>query len=243
MEKNKLIPIGKAAKMLGVSVITLQRWHKSGKLIPIMSPKGRRQYFLKEIKSRIPQKSIFSEALKWACAKKTIEPKKEFYCQNSSDLQFHIKKLENELSEVEDLKEIYSLIVAAVGEIGNNSFDHNLGNWPDAPGILFGVDLLKRQIVLADRGQGILKTLKRVKPELKTDEQALETAFTEIISGRAPEKRGNGLKFVKKIVPLTHIDLYFQTGTATLHLTDKNLPLLVNKGKTGFRGCLALINF
>ncbi|HBI16791.1 MAG: hypothetical protein UR60_C0035G0008 [Candidatus Moranbacteria bacterium GW2011_GWF2_34_56] len=243
MKKNKLIPIGKAAKMLGVSVATLQRWHKNGKLIPIISIKGRRQYILEEIEARIPKKSIFSEALVWVSREKGVEPNKEFYCQNSSDLQFRVKKLENQLSEIENIKDVYSLIVAAVGEIGNNSFDHNLGNWPDIPGIFFGVNLLKRQIVLADRGQGIFKTLKRVKPELENDEQALETAFTEIISGRAPEERGNGLKFVKRIVPLAHIELFFQTGTATLNLTDKDSSIIVNSGKIKFRGCLALVNF
>lgn len=243
MEKNKLISTGKAAKILGVSIATIQRWDKSGKLISMRSPKGRRQYILEEIEARVPRKTMFSEALEWICAENGVEPKKEFYCQNSSDLQFRVRKLENNLSEIGDIKEIYSLIVAAVGEIGNNSFDHNLGNWPDIPGIFFGVDLLKRQIILADRGQGIFKTLKRVKPELRNDEQALETAFTEVISGRAPEERGNGLKFVKRIVPLAHIDLFFQTGTAALNLTDKNFAIVIRSEKINFRGCLAIINF
>lgn len=243
MKKNKLISIGKAAKILDVSVATLRRWDENGKLASIMSVKGHRRYLLEEIEARIPKKLIFSEALEWVCAENGIEPKKEFYCQNSSDLQFRVKKLENDLSEIEGMKEIYPLIVAAVGEIGNNSFDHNLGNWPDIPGIFFGVDLIKRQIVLADRGQGIFKTLKRVKPELENDEQALETAFMEIISGRAPEVRGNGLKFVKRVVPLAHIDLFFQTGTAALNLSDKDSAVVVMSEKIKFRGCLALINF
>jgi len=35
-------------------------------------------------------------------------------------------------------------------------------------------------------------------PELSTDEEAVRTAFTKVVSGRAPESRGNGLKFVRK---------------------------------------------
>ena len=229
--------------MLAISTQTLRRWDKSGKLVPIMSPKGHRNYLKSEIESLIPHASLFSQAFEWVSKEPGEEPKKEFYCQNSSDLQFRVKKLEDQLSAITDLQTTFSLIVAAVGEIGNNSFDHNLGNWPDIPGIFFGVNLAKRQIILADRGQGILKTLKRVKPELKNDEEALKTAFTEIISGRAPEERGNGLKFVKKIIPLAHLSLFFQTGNATIQLTEKNLDVIPTKSSRSFRGCLALLTF
>lgn len=243
MKKDDYISIGKAAKILDVSIGTLRRWDKSGQLVAIMSAKGHRKYLREEIEARVPRKSIFSEAFEWVVAKKGLEPEKRFYCQTSSDLQFRVKKLENQLAEIEDIRSIYPLIVAAASEIGNNSFDHNLGNWPDIPGIFFGYDPTTKQIVLADRGQGILKTLLRVKPQLENDEQALMTAFTEIISGRAPEERGNGLKFVKKIVPLAHISLFFQTGNATLHLTEKDTTISISKTKRDFRGCLALIKF
>jgi len=243
MEKNELVSIGKAAKILNVSVDTLRRWDKSGKLVPIISSKGHRRYLVEDLKSFLPSESIFSEAFTWVSVENFKEPEEKFYCQNSSDLQFRIKKLENRLSEIEDLKDIYPLIVAAVGEIANNSFDHNLGNWPDVPGIFFAVDLKKRQIVLADRGQGILKTLNRVRPELKNDKQALEIAFTEIVSGRAPEERGNGLKFVRRVIPLARISLFFQTGNASLYMTEKKIVVDVSETNKFFRGCLALITF
>jgi DNA-binding transcriptional MerR regulator len=243
MRKETLISIGKTAKILGVSIDTLRRWGKNGKLIPIVSPKGHRKYVLEEIEALVPHESIFFEAFRWASAEDGAEPKKEFYCQTNADLQYRVKKLENRLSEMKDMQEIYSLVTVVAGEIGNNSFDHNLGNWPDIPGIFFGWDLGKRQIVLADRGQGIFKTLQRVKPELKNDAEALDTAFTEFITGRAPEKRGNGLKLVRKIVPLAHIDLFFQTGNSTLHLTEKDNALNIGKAEKSLRGCLALIKF
>ena len=142
-----------------------------------------------------------------------------------------------------DLGDLLSLVVSIAGEIGNNSFDHNLGQWPDTPGIFFGYDLNKRQIVLADRGLGILETLKRVKPELKDHEQALLTAFTEMISGRAPENRGNGLKYVRKVVSENPIDLLFQSGDAALKMEGKNQELRITKGEESFHGCLALITF
>lgn len=95
-----------------------------------------------------------------------------------------------------------ALLSAVVGEIGNNCFDHNLGQWKDIPGCWFQFASEKQHvfIVIADRGQGVLSSLKRVAPELKDDQMAVETAFEKRISGRSPEKRGNGLKFVRNAI-------------------------------------------
>ena len=152
--------------------------------------------------------------------------------------------MSNELSLTSDknLKNNFSLVVAIAGEIGNNSFDHNLGNWPDEPGVFFGFDLSKRQIILADRGQGVLQTLKQVKPELVDDSSALIVAFTEIISGRAPEERGNGLKFVRKVVERNDMKLFFKSGNAELKVS-KESPLSIIKSDISIRGCLVLIRF
>ena len=95
-----------------------------------------------------------------------------------------------------------SLAIAAVGEIGNNSFDHNLGKWKDTPGCWYQIQSTGRclWICIADRGQGILKSLARVDPGIIDDQTALATAFEKILSGRAPERRGNGLKYVRNII-------------------------------------------
>lgn len=95
-----------------------------------------------------------------------------------------------------------SLLTAVVGEIGNNCFDHNLGKWIDVAGCLFRYTHAESiyWIVAADRGQGILASLQRVEPTLDSHQAALETAFRKQISGRAPEQRGNGLKFVRSVI-------------------------------------------
>lgn len=95
-----------------------------------------------------------------------------------------------------------SLLVAIVGETGNNCFDHNLGQWIDLPGCWFGYDLKPTSVnvALADRGQGILSSLKTVEPDLQDEQQAIELAFSKAVSGRFPERRGNGLKFVRRII-------------------------------------------
>ena len=97
-----------------------------------------------------------------------------------------------------------ALLTSIVGEIGNNCFDHNLGQWRDEPGCWFDWSPILNNsilwIVVADRGQGVRASLGRVDPSIHTDQDALDAAFSRILSGRSPEKRGNGLKFVKQIV-------------------------------------------
>ena len=151
--------------------------------------------------------------------------------------------MQDELSIIPELSYIFSLIVAVTGEIGNNSFDHNIGNWPNMPGIFFGYDLHKKRIALADRGLGVLTTLKRVKTELNTDEEALQVAFTEILSGRAPESRGNDLKFVRQIITDNPIGLKFESGDAELEIIKNGGQLAIQRSAFNFRGCLALITF
>lgn len=244
----QLIPISKAAKILGVSIETLRRWDNSGKFSSIRKPGGHRYYNLQDVndyltKSRISKSDLFILASHWASAKNAFEPNRLFYCANSSVFLSRITKLQNELAEAAELKNLFPLIIAVGGEIGDNSFAHNIGNWQDIPGIFFGYDINKKEIVLADRGQGVFTTLKRVKPELKDDIDALRVAFTEIISGRAPEERGNGLKFVRSVIMNNDINLYFKSGNAELKIGKGEADLKIQKSNGYLRGCLALIKF
>lgn len=239
MDKEELISISEAASILGVSIDTLRRWDQSGKLTSVKSEGGHRKYYRSEIE--IFLNNLFRLAKDWALRDTEISSK--FYCSNSAVFQTKLTQMQDLLAGVKAIATIFPLVVAVAGEIGNNSFDHNLGNWPDTPGIFFAYDIHKRSIVLADRGLGILATLKRVKPELNSNAKALEVAFTEILSGRAPESRGNGLKFVRKIVAENPIDLLFQTGDAELILTRNSNILDIEHSSKPFRGCLALITF
>lgn len=132
------------------------------------------------------------------------------------------------------------VIVAITGEIGNNSFDHNLGNWRDIPGVYFKYDFDNSLIVLADRGQGIRATIEKVKPSVKSDLDALKTAFLENISGRAPEQRGNGLKFVIKETKENNLFIYFHSGNAIL---KSNQKMEFENTRINLCGCLAIIKF
>lgn len=237
---EELITISEAAEILGVSIDTLRRWDKSGKLSPAKTSKaGYRLYYKSQ--TELFLNDLFGLAKDWVL--KQTEIPTQFYCSNSAVFQTRLIHMQDLLMGVGELSQIFPLIVAIAGEIGNNSFDHNLGNWPDTPGIFFGYDIHKRNIVLADRGLGILATLKRVKPTLNIDEEALRVAFTEVISGRSPENRGNGLKFVRKIISENPIGVVFQTGSAELILAKDSNELNIRSSPEPFRGCLAFITF
>ncbi len=237
---NELISISEAAELIGVSVDTLRRWDEKGQLRATRSEGGHRYYSVWQIKNY--SKDIFILAENWVLNKTEIPS--NFYCPDSSTFQSRLVKMSDELSRIsdEEIKKNFSLIVAVAGEIGNNSFDHNLGNWKDVPGIFFGFDVSKRLVVLADRGQGILQTLRKVRTELSNDSEALIVAFTEIVSGRAPEERGNGLKFVRKVVIKNNMKLFFKTGDAELEIFDES-PLSIKKTTNPISGCIALVTF
>jgi len=242
MEDNDLISITEAAEMMGVSVGTLRRWDDSGRFPSLRDkPGGNRRYFRKTIEVYLS--NLLTLATDWISSGTEIPP--TYYCDTSALFQARLQKMQSELLNTnnEEIITITPLVVAVAGEIGNNSFDHNLGQWPDIPGVFFGYDLNKRQVILADRGQGILQTLKRVRPNLVDDKKALEVAFTEIISGREPEERGNGLKFVRSVVVNNLIGLHFQSGNAQLDLKRDSSDLHIRTAAHYYRGCLAFISF
>jgi excisionase family DNA binding protein len=234
-----LISIGEASEILGVSIGTLRRWDKNRRFSAEKSAGDHRRY--SKVKIELYLNDIFVLAKDW-CVNGTEIPEK-FYCPNTGVFQARLNKMRILFEAESALKDISPLVGALAGEIGDNSFAHNLGNWPDIPGIFFGYDFRKHKIVLADRGIGILATLKRVKPELRTHDEALLTAFTEVISGRAPEERGNGLKFVRKVIMENPMGLLFQTGDAELNLVKDGRDLKIQHPETTIRGCLALLTF
>ena len=218
---NQLLPIGKTAKLLGISIKTLQRWDKSGKFVSIrVGSKGNRFYKKSDIELLL--KDLTALALKWASDQNGLRPDPAYFCETRDVFQARLEHFQSELLKTLSV-EFTSLVAAISGEIGNNSFDHNLGNWPDIQGVYFSYSLSQKKVVMADRGQGILATLKKVLPNLDNALDALEVAFTKTISGRSPENRGNGLKFVKDVILSNPIGLIFYTGDAVLlKQKDKN---------------------
>lgn len=239
---KNLVSIAEAAKYLGLSVATLRRWHNNGTLIAtFVSPGGHRYYSLSDLDKKT--KGIFRVALEWVSADQPYLPERDFYCSTSDRFKVRHESMAREMDANPALRSIASFISSAAGEIGNNSFDHNLGNWPDIRGVFFAYDLGKRKIVLADRGVGVLTTLCRVRPDLKTDEEAVRVAFTEIITGRAPEHRGNGLKYVKEALIKSEADLSFQSGDAILEIRKGEPEFKIKKADIPIRGTLSFIEY
>nr|AGS51654.1 hypothetical protein [uncultured bacterium contig00026] len=130
---------------------------------------------------------------------------------------------------------------AIIGEIGNNTFDHNFGFDAGLPkGVYLNTEYLQKYTVIADYGKGLKQSLRLVLP-IASDMEAIETAFTKRVSGRSPEQRGNGLKFVSETIQQNNWHLYFQSGAGSC-LIDRNGIQFIEKNNS-LTGCLAIIDF
>ena len=142
----------------------------------------------------------FSKALKWFFSQTAPDEASEV-CETRDVFSARLSHFVP-LEKRGLLKADISLVVSVSGEIGNNSFDHNLGQWKDVPGCWFEINVThgKLWILIADRGQGIYRSISQVAVDVENDQSAIELAFSKRISGRAFEKRGNGLKYVKNVI-------------------------------------------
>ena len=130
---------------------------------------------------------------------------------------------------------------AVIGEIGNNTFDHN---WQFAQnemrGAYLNLSFENRYVILADYGQGIKESLSSV-IKLANDLEAVETGFTKQISGRKPEQRGNGLKFVAETMTDKKWSMFFQTGNGCCIIEKGQISFL--QSEDYYTGCLAILDF
>ncbi len=178
--------------------------------------------------------------MEWVLNDSPVNLPEKYYCPTRDIFQARIDNMITEMITVGKLSEGDAYMAGAIaGEIGNNSFDHNIGNWPDMAGIFFGYKINSgAEIILADRGRGVMKTLMRVRPEITGESEALKVAFFEKISGRAPEARGNGLKFVRESVKIGKNHLTFISGDAKAEL---NNSFNVGPADNKINGCLVII--
>lgn len=238
-----MIRIGKAAKMLGVTVQTLRNWEKSGKLKAHRGSGGNRYYRVEDIQDVMIDLEILGWA--WAVSDQVPQVSGEYYCERQDRFTSRLGKMSSDLLNAigQGEKDIVSLLVLVAGEIGDNSFAHNIGSWFDVPGIFFAYSVRKRVIVLADRGRGVKTTLQQVRKDLDNDVDALRVAFTEIISGRDPEKRGNGLKVVRNVAEKNEIGVNFRSGLAVVDIAKFSGKMRVSMTKENVRGTYTVIRY
>lgn len=242
MNEDK-IRISEAAKILGVTTQTLRNWEKSGKLLPERSA-GKQRYYSRETLNKFAL-DIQKLGLVWASSAIPPELPSDYYCERSDRFMGRLSKMGDILLNTENVsQELASLVTLVVGEIGDNSFAHNIGNWSDTTGIFYAYDFTKRIIVLADRGRGIKATLQQIRPNIATDTEALTVAFTEVISGRSPEKRGNGLKVVRRVLESNEISLIFRSGIGLVSiLPSTSKKMEISMADNNIRGTYCVITF
>ncbi len=210
---------------------------ENGQIIKIGSTPKVKYYYKQNMDDKTKLEQQF---FNWALTGDRQYASDELLCPTHDIFQARQERLLISLKNLVNENLLY-LLVGVAGEIGNNSFDHNLGNWRDTAGVLFAIDSENRTILLADRGQGVLSTIKRVRPQTATNQEALQVAFTEMISGRAPEQRGNGLKYTKKIVEENNLYLEYYSGNALTKISGNGLTV-EDSGKI-IPGVLAIIKF
>jgi hypothetical protein len=122
------------------------------------------------------------------------------------------------------------------------SDDHNFVFEKNFPcGVYCNLSHKQEYVVLADFGMGVRRSLLSVLPVINSDLEAVEIAFTKRISGRSPEQRGNGLKFVSETIRQNNWHLYFQSGNGSCLIDGQQVKFI---GKTpSITGCLAILNF
>jgi hypothetical protein len=136
-------------------------------------------------------------------------------CETRSSFNGRLASYESLLKR-EFSEDCLYLVSSSLGEIGNNCFDHNLGFWQGDAGCLFVRD--QKFALICDRGRGIKESLSLVYSLAQDDIDYISVAFSKIISGRAPEKRGNGLKFVKKNILSCNLGILCVSGHDFFHL-------------------------
>jgi hypothetical protein len=188
-----------------------------------------------------PDSPLLVDAFAWAT---TEQPPSygEQYCESRDVFNARLERLRLQ-HRSRGIGERADLINAVLAEVGGNSFDHNLGQWRDLPGVYLGdavADGLEIAVI-ADRGQGVRATIQRAVPgTLENDLSALQLAFLRRITGRVGERRGNGLKFVREVVRSTGMSLYFQSGSAVYQTSAEDAWSETNRL---LPGCLAVLSF
>lgn len=239
-----LIPIGEVAERLDVSVMTLRRWDESGKLRAYRKTPGGDRYYREADLYFFPNTS-YEKAFNWASfpLEYSNEAPKSLHFPTRAQFENRLLDFQNELMKIPEFEKIFSLIVSVCGEVGGNSFDHNIGKWPDIHGIFFSYDIYKREIILADRGVGIKKTIQQIRKDVVNDSEALRVAFTDYVSGRIGESRGNGLKYVREVVSENLVHLRFQSGDALLEIEKESKELDIKRAAGYLKGCIAYIKY
>ena len=244
-DKNLILSIGEAAKLVGVSAATLRRMDDRGLIDSVRtSTRGKRSFFKADLLNI--KHDGYKLAKTWIKPGKRPELKKfeGFYYSDEGLINGEVTVgMRERLSGLMSDDHI-SVVISATIELVNNAFYHNQGQWPDVEGVFYFFDRSGQRIIIADRGVGLLQNLQTVRPDITTHKEVLKVAFTEQISSRPVEgHRGYGLKHARQCVVSELKRLVFQTGNARLEVRAKDDDLYIDEVSNPIQGCLAIIEF
>lgn len=200
----RLIAISEAAKLLGVSVTTLRRWEKSGKLFPERTHAGHRRYDLSKIKPELVhasdsnRKTIAYARVSSHDQKTDLEQQKqvlELYCARQgwtfevisdlgSGMNYHKKGLKYLLSEI------------LTGKIGRLVIAHKDRLLRFGAELIFAICAAKNvEVVILNQGEDTT-----FEEDLAKDVLEIITVFSARLYGSRSRKNQKLLDGVKKAV-------------------------------------------
>ena len=97
---SKLLTIGQASKMIGVSIQTLRRWDESGRLNSVRKKKAGHRYYRRsdiEDYTRSNLKDPLKLAKNWVFDNFKKEPHSDFYCKNISIFQARSTRMKDDI--------------------------------------------------------------------------------------------------------------------------------------------------
>jgi hypothetical protein len=242
VRKNRRARPHELAKQLNLSSQAIHRHLKALVENSILEPRGKPPFTAYAL-AGVPS---FEDAMTWIKTGQRKTSSESTICQTRDVFTARLNHLKPYQAEGLDRNNL-SLLMAVMGEIGNNSFDHNIGHWADTPGCWFQSELTGHSIwiLIGDRGQGILASLKPLYPYIQSHGEAIEAAFEKPVSGRASEHRGNGLKFVKSVILSTKkAGLACASGSGLLEFGSQGMECAkyLNLGRT-IKGVATLITW
>lgn len=147
--------------------------------------------------------------IEYYCQSAPTKVSKDYWCFYRDEYKQRTERYFRQMLKKHDFN-YAALLLSALSELGGNSFDHNLGKSKELPGLCFYAN--EAEIFLFDDGQGIRSSLSAVGFSKSTDQEYVDMAMTEVVSGRAPEQRGNGLKLVVNVMKNLNLGFCLKSG-------------------------------
>jgi predicted site-specific integrase-resolvase len=201
---SKLVPIGEAAKALGVAAITLRRWEAQGRLVPERTASGQRRYDLAKIRPEAFRSSDEAPRITFAYARVSSHDQKddlerqkqvlELFCAQQgwtfeviadlgSGMNYHKKGLKRLLGEI------------LTGRVGRLVITHKDRLLRFGAELVFAICEAKQvEVVILNRGEDTT-----FEEDLAKDVLEIITVFSARLYGSRSRKNKRLLDEIKRV--------------------------------------------